>query len=164
MWKGKENFGHCYSQISSVWLNVVVLVCDQRRTSVIFAQASPSRLSESCRVSFWVLVRISRLGDLCQDWATYSRLGEKGSPNRGRDEACACWVRLLVQARSFEVLSDWYTRLGENGSPKRGREETLVLVTLNLHPGEEIRVFERMGSRSGKGARLSETTWLGEGP
>jgi len=51
------------------WI-VVVLVCDQRRTSAIFAQASPSRLSESCRVSFWVLVRVFRLGNLCQDWAT----------------------------------------------------------------------------------------------
>ena len=54
----------------------------------------------------------------------YSRLGENGSPKRGRDEACMSWARLLVQARSFGVLSDRYSRLGENGSPKRGRDET----------------------------------------
>ncbi|QCD87916.1 hypothetical protein DEO72_LG3g2456 [Vigna unguiculata] len=90
-------------------------VCDQRRTSAIFAQASPSRLSESCRVSFWVLVRVFRLGNLCQDWATNT----------------LAWAR--------------EARLSKNGSPKRGREETLVLVTLNLRPCEEIRVFEREG-------------------
>jgi len=29
------------------------------------------------------------------------RLGESGSPKRGRKEVCACWARLLVQARSL---------------------------------------------------------------
>jgi len=57
------------------------------------------------------------------------------------------------------VLSELYSRLGESGSPKRGREETLVLITLNLRLGEEIRVFERMGLAQARGARLSETTW-----
>jgi len=44
-------------------------VCEERRNSASFAQASLSRLSESCRISFLVLVRISRLGDQCQCWA-----------------------------------------------------------------------------------------------
>jgi len=30
---------------------LAVFACDQRRVSAIFAQACPSRLSESCRVS-----------------------------------------------------------------------------------------------------------------
>jgi len=36
---------------------------EQGKTSAIFAQASPSRLSESCRNSLLVLVRAFRSGD-----------------------------------------------------------------------------------------------------
>jgi len=130
------------------WLNwilawiVVFFVCDQRRISTIFAQASPSRLSESCRVSFWVLgSRFSPRRLVLGLSDQYSRLGERGSPKRGHDEACACWAWFLVQARGFKVLSDWYSRLGENGSPKRGRDETLVLIVLNPRLGDEFCVL-----------------------
>jgi len=37
-------------------------VCGQRRNSAILAQESPSRLSESCKSSFMVLVRMARSG------------------------------------------------------------------------------------------------------
>ena len=45
---------------------------EQTRNPASLAQASPSRLSESCRVSFFVLVRVSRLGDHGRGWATQS--------------------------------------------------------------------------------------------
>jgi len=48
------------------WCFGIVLVkCvrEQTRNLASDAQAGPSRLSESCRVSLWVLVRGSRLGD-----------------------------------------------------------------------------------------------------
>jgi len=57
-----------------------------------------------------------------------SRLGEIGSPKRGREETWMFWARHLAQARGFGVLSDKYARLGENGSPKRGRDETWCFV------------------------------------
>jgi len=47
-------------ELGMVWL---FFACDQRRTSAIFAQAGSSRLSESCKVLFLVLVRVSRLSD-----------------------------------------------------------------------------------------------------
>ena len=58
--------------------------------SATFAQASPSRLSESCRIRLglfdsWNSLRRagSELGDLV------SRLGESGSPKRDRNVTCA---------------------------------------------------------------------------
>ena len=54
--------------------------------SITFAQASPSRLSESCRIKLGLFVSWnslrragSELGDLV------SRLGESGLPKRDRD-------------------------------------------------------------------------------
>jgi len=47
-------------------------------------------------------------------------------------------------------LSETKSRSGKSGSPKRGREECCVWLSANPHPGEEIWVFERMGSRSGE--------------
>jgi len=46
-------------------IGIVRAMCvrDQVRNSAILAQAGPSRLSESCRGSLWVLVCISRLGN-----------------------------------------------------------------------------------------------------
>ena len=86
--------------------NLVVFVCDQRRTPTIFAQASPSHLSESWRVSFWVWDRVSRLGDLCQGWATNTlawareaRLSEVAmKPVRVRRDFSSRWVVLRCWA------------------------------------------------------------------
>jgi len=47
-------------------------VCEQTWNPTSLAQAGPSRLSESCRVSLWFLVRCSRLGDQEKGWATWS--------------------------------------------------------------------------------------------
>jgi len=142
--------------LSGVLVLVLVnCVREQRRNSASFAQTSPSRLSESCRVSFLGCGScfsprrlVSGLSD------QYSRLGERGLPKRGRDESCACWARLLVQARGFEVLSDWYSRLGENS-----RDETLVLVALNPRPGEEFCVLSERSLAQASRVRLSEMLW-----
>jgi len=47
-------------QIGQGWANYVR---EQSQNPASLAQGSPSRLSESCRVSFLVMVRVSRLGD-----------------------------------------------------------------------------------------------------
>ncbi|QCD83450.1 hypothetical protein DEO72_LG2g3794 [Vigna unguiculata] len=56
----------------------------------------------------------------------YSRLGERGSPKRGRDEAC------------------------ENDSPKRGHDETLVLIYVESSSKRGVLCVERTQSRSGE--------------
>ena len=56
-------------------------------------------------------------------------------------------------------LSETKSHSGESGSPKRGREEFCVWLSTNPRLGEEIWVFERMRSRSGKMAHLSEKRW-----
>ncbi|QCE03660.1 hypothetical protein DEO72_LG8g1685 [Vigna unguiculata] len=101
------------------------------RISTIFAQASPSRLSESCRVLFWVLgSRFSPRRLVLGLSDQYSRLGERGSPKRG-----------------------------ENGSPKRGRDETLVLIVLNPRPGDEFCVLSEHNFAQASRARLSKMLW-----
>ena len=105
-----------------VWLCNIRVNCARNQTwnPASLAQAGPSRLSESCRVAHWVLVRdfSSRrprrgLSDMV------SRLGKRHSQKRVREENLEVWARFLAQARGFGVLSDWHSRLGENGSPKR---------------------------------------------
>jgi len=41
------------------------MVFKQRRNSASFAQASPSRLSEGCRITSWLLAREICSGDQC---------------------------------------------------------------------------------------------------
>jgi len=55
-------------------------VCEQSQNPASLAQASPSHLSESCRVSFFVLVHVSRLGNQGQGWATWSLAQERETP------------------------------------------------------------------------------------
>jgi len=72
-----------------VGIVLAVFACDQRRTSAIFSQASPSRLRESCRVSCLCVgsrfsprrpgVKVERLA---------SRSGERHLPKRDRDVTC----------------------------------------------------------------------------
>jgi len=49
--------GWCFGMILTKWVR------EQTRNPASLAQAGPSRLSESCRVSRRVLIRGSRLGD-----------------------------------------------------------------------------------------------------
>jgi len=60
---GTDDLGMSKLYFSMVWVNCVR---EQRGNFASLAQASPSRLSESCKTSFLVLVRASCLGDLCQ--------------------------------------------------------------------------------------------------
>jgi len=72
-----------------MWFGMVVMSCvrEQTRNHASLAQAGPPRLSESCRVSRWVLVRGSRLGDQQKGLSDMvSRSGERHSPKRGREE------------------------------------------------------------------------------
>jgi len=101
---------------------LVFWVREQWRNSASFAQASPSRLGESCRNSFMVLVRAFHSGDEVWVWATRSLA--QASEARLSEVA----MRLVHVQRNFSsrrevlVLSDRYSRLGQSGSPKRGRE------------------------------------------
>jgi len=70
-------------------MDLVNCVRAQRQNSTSFAQASSSRLSESCRTSFLVFGSHCSLRQPMSVLSDkYSRLGEPFSPKRGRDETC----------------------------------------------------------------------------
>ena len=81
---------------------LVVFACDQRRVSAIFAQASLSRLGESCRVLCLGIgspFSPRRLGIGVE--RITSRSGERRSPKRDRDVTWGFWAWIPVQARSL---------------------------------------------------------------
>jgi len=51
-------------------MTLVDFVCEQGRTSTVFAQASHSRLSENHRISSWVFIHECHLGDQFWCWVT----------------------------------------------------------------------------------------------
>ena len=81
-------------------LVLVSYMREQRRNSDIFAQASHSRLSESCRNSSLVLVRASRSSDQFWSWATrplaQARIARPSEVAMKQVTSC---VQILVQAR-----------------------------------------------------------------
>jgi len=71
-----------------MWFGLVVMSCvrEQTRNPASLAQVGPPRLSESCRVSHWVLVLGSRLGDQEKGLSDMvSRSGERHLPKQGRE-------------------------------------------------------------------------------
>jgi len=129
--KSKGNYIYCSSEVLVnvtclvllvLWVGIVLVVFtyDQRRSSAIFAQASPSRLSESCRVSCLYLgSRFSPLRPGVRVERLVSRSGESHSPKRGCKVTWVFWAQNLVQARSCVGLSEPGCRSGETASPKR---------------------------------------------
>jgi len=107
-------------------IEFVKLCAWQRRNSASFAHASLSRLSESCWTSFWFWFALLAQATLRRPgWGLsdrFSRLGENGSPKRGRDETCTILSVTSRPGEKFWVLSDGYSRLGESGLPKRVHE------------------------------------------
>jgi len=94
-------------------------VRDQSWNFASLAQASPSRLSESCRVSCLVLVRVSHLGDSRR----IERLGlslrrETFAQARSRSDLGILSATSCPGER-FWVLSDGHSHPGESDSPKQ---------------------------------------------
>jgi len=92
-------------------------VRDQSWNSASLAQASPSRLSESYRVSCLVLVRVSRLGDS----GRIERLGlslrrETLAQVRSRSDL-GILSTISRPGERFWVLSDGHSRPSESDSP-----------------------------------------------
>ena len=131
-------------------LVLVLLVHEQWRNSTSFARASLSRLGESCRSSFRVLVWVFRSGDQVRSWAKRSltqarlaRLSEVArkpgrferdfSPRRGVLE---CWATYTLTWARMDRLSEVAMRLD--------------FFLLNPRPGEEICVLNDLGSRLGE--------------
>ncbi|QCE04371.1 hypothetical protein DEO72_LG8g2407 [Vigna unguiculata] len=99
----------------------------KRGNSASFIQASPSRLSESCRSSFLVFgSRCSLKQPVLGLSDIYSRLGENGSPKRGRNEAC----------EELCVLSELTSRSGEKSSLKRDEVVQPLLHARSSEPNE----------------------------
>ncbi|QCE11090.1 hypothetical protein DEO72_LG10g2323 [Vigna unguiculata] len=111
--------GHCLTNC----------VHEQRQNSASFAQASPSRLSESYRISFLVLVRVSRLGDqssverqvisLKREWLAQARL---------RRDLCVLSVN-PCPGEELCVFKRTKSRSGEKSSPKRDDVGKLLFHT-----------------------------------
>ena len=124
---------------------VVNLVCKQWRTSTTSAQASYSRLGESCRISYQVLNHACRPGNQYQDWAIGSFAQTRMAHlSESRGNLNHFLAQHLSQARGFGVLSDKHARLGENGSPKRGRDENWCLFDWILVQARSSVCIERL--------------------
>jgi len=83
---------------------MVVVICVRETETKLYnfrpsESISPKRKLQNQIIAFGSRNSLRRPGSRLSDLV--SRLGKSGSPKRDRDEACMCWARILVQARSF---------------------------------------------------------------